>query len=110
MESVTPLVAKPQLQKGTAEQAQPRQKQAESPPPPAQVPASPLVNPAVRFDPRLSLLVVEFLDNRGQVVNSAPSPSQLKAYESLLNLRSGPTPVSGELPAGLSEDRRDIVT
>lgn len=108
MEAITPLVAKPQVQRGAAEQAQLQQKQAE--PPPAQAPASPLVNPAVRFDPRLSLLVVEFLDNKGQVVNSAPSPSQLKAYESLLNLRSGPTPVSGELPAGLSEDSLGIIT
>jgi hypothetical protein len=40
-----------------------------------------VVNPSVRFDLKLGLVVVEFFDESGEVANSVPSPQKLKAYE-----------------------------
>ncbi|MCU0983850.1 MAG: hypothetical protein MUC89_02755 [Acetobacteraceae bacterium] len=111
MQAISPLIGKPQVQKGSAEQvqAQLQQKQAELPPPRAQAPATPIANPAVRFDQRLGLVVIEFLDDQGEIANSVPSPRQLKAYEAGLNMRSGPVPLPRDLPAGASMDGLAVV-
>jgi hypothetical protein len=111
MQAITPVVGKPQVQKGAADQVQaPLQpKPAEVATPRAQQPASPLANPSVRYDQKLGLVVVEFLDDQGRVANSAPTPRQLKAYESGLNIRSGPTPLPRDLPAGASQDGLAVV-
>jgi hypothetical protein len=40
----------------------------------------PLVNPSLHFDLALNLVVLEFVDDNGNVTNSIPSAKQLKAY------------------------------
>jgi hypothetical protein len=109
MQAISPRVGSPQVQKGAADVMPLQQKPAEMPAANAQAPAAPLANPAVRFDQKLGLVVVEFLDDKGQVANSAPSPRQLKAYESGLNMRPGPMPSSRDLPAGANQDGIAVV-
>jgi hypothetical protein len=109
MQPISPSVGSPQVQKGSAEQVQLQQKQAEMPVVRTPAPAAPLANPSVRFDQKLGLVVVEFLDDQGKVANSAPSPRQLKAYESGLNMRSGPVPLPRDLPAGANQDGLAVV-
>lgn len=48
-------------------------------PPPAPS-ATPLANPSLVLDPGLGLVVIEFRNNAGTVVNSIPSARQLEAY------------------------------
>jgi hypothetical protein len=40
----------------------------------------PLLNPSLHVDVALNLVVLEFIDDKGDVTNSIPSPKQLKAY------------------------------
>jgi hypothetical protein len=70
---------------------------------------APIVNPALRYDLKLGIVVVEFFNDRGELANSAPSPRQLKAYESGMNIRSGPMPLPRDLPAGTDEDGLAVV-
>lgn len=42
--------------------------------------ATPLANPSLVLDPTLGLVVIEFHNNSGAVVNSIPSARQLEAY------------------------------
>ena len=44
------------------------------------VASPPLPNPQLRIDPALSLVVIEFRDNGGEVALSIPSPKELQAY------------------------------
>lgn len=115
MQSIGPVKAVPPMQKGLAETVQHTASpaQAEASPAPAQPPqanpATPIVNPALRYDLRLGLVVVEFFDEAGEVAHSIPTPRQLKAYESGLNVRSGPVPLPRDLPAGTDEDGLAVV-
>ncbi|WP_291295123.1 hypothetical protein [Elioraea sp.] len=71
--------------------------------------AAPLVNPSLRFDQKLGIVVVEFFNDSGELANSAPSPRQLRAYEAGMNIRSGPMPLTRDLPAGTDEDGLSVV-
>jgi hypothetical protein len=51
-----------------------------SPSQPQTVAATPLANPSLVLDPSLGLVVIEFRNNAGDVVNSIPSARQLAAY------------------------------
>ena len=61
---------------GWAEEAAP------PPPPGAGAPGGgpPAVNPSLRLDPALGLVVLEFRDETGQVTGSIPSQRQIEAY------------------------------
>ncbi|WP_144300204.1 hypothetical protein [Elioraea rosea] len=114
MHSIGPAKAVPPIQKGMAETAQHAASPAQAEASPAAVqpkanPTSPIVNPALRYDLRLGLVVVEFFDEVGEVAHSIPTPRQLKAYESGLNVRSGPVPLPRDLPAGTDEDGLAVV-
>lgn len=113
MQPIPTLSGPPPIQKGSSQasqaQAQPAQVQ------PGQVTlarggeAVPIVNPSLRYDLKLGIVVVEFFNDNGEVANSAPSPRQLKAYESGMNMRSGPMPLTRDLPAGTDEDGLAVV-
>ncbi len=56
---------------------------ASAQPDPATVAAAskrPLVNPSLHLDLALNLVVLQFVDDNGDVTNSFPSAKQLKAY------------------------------
>jgi hypothetical protein len=56
-------------------------------------PTPPLtVNPVLRLDEGLGLVVIEFHDDRGVITNSIPSQQQLEAYRRWDRSRFGPTP------------------
>jgi hypothetical protein len=42
----------------------------------------PLVNPGLHLDLALNLVVLQFVDDKGDVTRSIPSEKQLKAYQS----------------------------
>jgi hypothetical protein len=123
MQAIIPVTGTPQALKGTIEQgtldqagarpsAAPRVAVPAAAPPPAAnaaAPTAPIVNPALRFDLRLGLVVIEFFDDRGEVSTSIPTPRQLKAYESGLNVRSGPMPLPSDLPARVDQDGLAVV-
>jgi hypothetical protein len=46
--------------------------------PPA--PGTPLVNPRLRIDPALNLVVLEFRDEGGDIRSSIPTPREIQAY------------------------------
>ncbi len=48
--------------------------------PQAAKPVPMFLNPSFQFDPTVGLTVISFCNNTGQVTNSIPSQSQLKAY------------------------------
>jgi hypothetical protein len=90
MHAINPISAPPALHKGVARAAaQPEEAGAASL---AGASAAPLANPAVRYDMKLGVVVVEFFNDAGELANSAPSPRQLKAYEARLNATPAPTP------------------
>ena len=67
---------------GTSAQASATQAPAQ--PDPASVAASskrPLVNPSLHLDLALNLVVLQFIDDKGDVTNTIPTASQLKAYK-----------------------------
>lgn len=90
MPAISPASAASPVQKGSAQPAQQRESEvARQPPAPSAVAVTvPVVNPSVRFDLKLGLVVVEFFDESGQVANSVPTPQKLKAYEA--GLSGGP--------------------
>ena len=58
--------------------------QAPSQPDPAAVAAAskrPLVNPSLHLDLALNLVVLRFIDDKGDVTNTIPTASQIKAYK-----------------------------
>lgn len=114
MLSISPITGTPNVQKGSAEAAQTRHHAAQvtseqaTPEQPAE--AAPLIaNPSLRYDLQLGLVVVEFFDAEGELATSVPTPRQLKAYESGLNVRSGPVPLPRDLPAGADQDGLAVV-
>ena len=60
----------------------------------------PLINPSLHLDPALNLVVLQFLDNKGDVTDSIPSPKQLKAYQARQSEGTGPAiPAPKQPPA-----------
>ena len=55
----------------------------------------PIVNPTLRFDGALGLVVIEFHDKGGQITSSIPSQRQMEAYR----MWSDPLPGSSALSA-----------
>lgn len=53
---------------------------AQASPAPVQRAAPPVVSPALRVEPALNLVVIEFRDPKGAVQHSIPSPRELDAY------------------------------
>lgn len=60
--------------------------------------APPILNPTLRLDGALGLVVIEFRNNTGAITTSIPSQRQLQAYQRWQATRLGPTP-SGQ-PGG----------
>ena len=65
----------------TADLARTRSRDTADKAPPAAI-ATALPNPALRLDPALALVVIEFRDDSGVVRNSIPTQQQLAAYRS----------------------------
>ena len=59
---------------------------------------SALPNPTLRLDPSLGIVVIEFLNNAGQVANSIPTQQQLAAYR-VRGDASSKKPQAGEAAA-----------
>jgi hypothetical protein len=56
-------------------------------------PTPPLtINPVMRLDEALGLVVIEFRDDRGAITTSIPSQRQLEAYRRWDDTRLGPMP------------------
>lgn len=51
----------------------------------------PLINPSLHLDLALNLVVLQFLDDKGDVTDSIPSPKQLKAYQAQQSDGTGPS-------------------
>ncbi len=114
MQSIGPVSPVPAIQKGAAEQAHHPMRRAQDAVLAAgnaavPNPNVPIVNPSLRYDLSLRLVVVEFFDDSGQVAHSIPTPRQLKAYESGANGRSGPAHAAGEMAPGTDEDGLAVV-
>ena len=61
--------------------------------PPAHAPPSgspPVVNPALRLDAALGLVVIEFRDASGKLTTTIPSEQQLQAYRTWSGEHPGP--------------------
>ena len=84
---LTPLASPPI--RPTAESNSPAQ-----PGTPAAKPAPLYVNPDLKFDPAVGILVLEYHNDAGALTNSIPSQKQLDAY------RYHQTPLPGETPSG----------
>lgn len=109
MPAISPASAASPVQKGSAPPVQPRAAEASAPPAPPGAGAPPVVNPSLRFDMKLGVVVVEFFDENGDVANSVPSPQKLKAYEA--GLAGGPGTSAAPAPekdpsAGSGESRQ----
>jgi hypothetical protein len=67
---------------------------ASGPPPPAEpAPAvSPVINPTLRLEPALGLVVIEFRNDSGTVTTSIPSQRQIEAYQRWETSQLGPAP------------------
>ena len=61
--------------------------------PPAGSPPQPLLNPRLRIDPALNLVVLEFRDRGGEISRTIPTAREIEAY------RSGAAPRVAEPPA-----------
>jgi len=55
--------------------------------------APPILNPTLRLDGALGLVVIEFRNDSGAITTSMPSQRQLQAYQRWNATRVGPTPV-----------------
>ncbi len=63
-------------------------------------PRLPIINPNLRLDPALGLVVIEFRDDAsGAITTSIPSQRQLEAYQRWGLTHSGPTPNGLPQPA-----------
>lgn len=60
-----------------------------SPEPPTTMALQPIVNPSLRLDAALGLVVIEFRDDGGAITSSIPSQRQLEAYRA--HTQSPPT-------------------
>ena len=54
--------------------------------------ASPIVNPTLRLEPALGLVVIEFRNDSGAITTSIPSQRQIEAYQRWETTRIGPRP------------------
>jgi len=61
----------------------------------------PLVNPSLHLDLALNLVVLQFVDDNGNVTNSFPSAKQLKAYR-VQQASPAPTPAPVSTPVSTS--------
>ena len=84
MSTIKPVSAASPAQKGPAPPVEGRQSEAAAPSAQLGAAMMPVINPSLRYDIKLRLVVVEFLDDSGKVANSVPSPQKLKAYEASL--------------------------
>ena len=57
-------------------------------------PTAPPLNPSLHLDPALNLVVLQFFNAKGDVVQSIPSQKQLEAYR----LEAGPTGREAQQP------------
>lgn len=57
-------------------------------------PPVPMLNPRMRIDTELNLVVLEFRDDAGEVRNSIPTPREMDAYR-LAAQDAGPLPEPG---------------
>jgi hypothetical protein len=77
---------------------------AESPAPaPMAKPAPLYVNPDIKFDPSVGLVVIEFHNDTGKLVDSIPNQRQLDAYrlhQTALPGEATPMKPDGETPSG----------
>jgi hypothetical protein len=53
---------------------------------------SPIINPTLRLDTALGLVVIEFRNDSGTVTTSIPSERQLEAYQRWETTQLGPAP------------------
>ncbi|HET6194952.1 MAG TPA: hypothetical protein VFE12_04320 [Acetobacteraceae bacterium] len=58
----------------------------------AAVAASPVINPTLRLDPALGLVVIEFHNDSGTLTTSIPSQRQIQAYQRWETTQLGPAP------------------
>jgi hypothetical protein len=66
---------------------------------PAQAPpAPPVVNPTLRLDAALGLVVIEFRNESGAITSSIPSERQLHEYQRWQATRFGPMPAGKPSP------------
>ncbi|MBN8903481.1 MAG: hypothetical protein BGO51_01415 [Rhodospirillales bacterium 69-11] len=71
-------------------------------PPPAMAP-QPIVNPSLRLDAALGLVVIEFRDDGGAITSSIPSQRQLDAYRA--HTQAPPAPDHSSAPQAQTTDR-----
>jgi hypothetical protein len=57
---------------------------------------SPIINPTLRLDAALGLVVIEFRNDSGAVTTSIPSERQIEAYQKWDVTHFGPTPIGRE--------------
>ena len=69
--------------------------QAEPVPPP-----SPIINPTLRLDAALGLVVIEFRNNSGAITTSIPSERQIAAYQRWAQTHSTGPPRDGAAASG----------
>jgi hypothetical protein len=65
---------------------------------PAVPAAPPVVNPTLRLDAALGLVVIEFRNDSGAITTSIPSQRQLQEYQRWQATRFGPTPAGVAAP------------
>jgi hypothetical protein len=58
--------------------------------PPAPAPVQAYINPSLRLDPGLGLVVIEFRNDAGAVTRSIPSKQQIDAYRTHEQTPPGP--------------------
>jgi hypothetical protein len=57
------------------------------------VPPKPIINPTLRLEPSLGLVVIEFHNDTGSITTSIPSQRQIEAYQRWDVTHFGPTPL-----------------
>ena len=75
--------------------------------PPAHAPPSgspPVVNPSLRLDAALGLVVIEFRDASGKLTTTIPSQQQLQAYRAASAAHSGARGHAGRPPRGAARN------
>jgi hypothetical protein len=82
-------IARPGSDSGT--EPKPATSEAAQPPAPAPNP-SPIINPTLRLEPALGLVVIEFRNDDGTITTSIPSQRQIEAYQRWEATRIGPGP------------------
>ena len=75
--------------------AEPKTATASEAPPQARsaVPPKPIINPTLRLEPSLGLVVIEFHNDTGSITTSIPSQRQIEAYQRWDVTHFGPTPL-----------------